>query len=290
MGLWTSNEITRRKDFAHCLADGKSSKKFLLFSVSGVSRRKGSTWLSQTVEMKGGRVWVGVLGISLTPTSFPSFSLHTQVSSVLGEKKKSSQGGSIHFCNYTSFIDWGACFCLFLRRTGSHQAEPTQPPHWCLQASSDWHLLWAELKTPRVEKLNTSGKMKTQGLGKLRIAFQKKLLNNDNTLIGFVLFLTMKLGKTKVDLVFIIKSLQIGNYANKQMKHPRLFLKTKVSRLLESYHLIQCKCDKASLNKPWCNIWGSKLEKWSCECGEAARFLAHAPQPHQSFFRRSVIT
>lgn len=96
--------------------------------------------------------------------------------------------------------------------------------------------------------------MKTQGLSKLRIAFQKKLLNNDNTLIGFVLFLTMKLGKTKVDLVFIIKSLQIGNYANKQMKHPRLFLKTKVSRLLESYHLIQCKRDKASLNKPWCNI------------------------------------
>lgn len=96
--------------------------------------------------------------------------------------------------------------------------------------------------------------MKTQGLGKLRIAFQKKLLNNDNTLIGFVLFLTMTLGKTKVDLVFIIKSLQIGNYANKQMKYPRLFLKTKVSRLLESYNLIQCKHDKANPNKLWCNI------------------------------------
>ena len=45
----------------------------------------------------------------------------------------------------------------------------------------------------------------------------------------------MKLGKTKVDLAFISKSIEIGNYVNRHMTILGPLLKIKISGLLENY-------------------------------------------------------
>lgn len=52
-------------------------------------------------------------------------------------------------------------------------------------------------------------------MGKPKESLSEEIANNYNIFIScFFLFFTMKLGKAKVDLVFIIKSIEMGNYGN----------------------------------------------------------------------------
>lgn len=167
---------------------------------------------------------------------------------------------------------------------GPREAERFWNESWEL-AGASWQGRWlAQPRKTPVRKRMTLSPSDGSFCGGLRRVFQRNLLNNYKILkIWGCFFLIMKIRKAKVDL-FIIQSIEIRNYTNRwHVLEP--FLKTRISGLLGSYSLIKCKHIQASPNQPWGNIWGSKLEKRSCESREAEKLLAHTLWPHQSFFR-----